>query len=65
MSYVSPSMIAAHAEKHLITVLRALSAAGITPEKLRGVRGGRIKLAKANAFLAKQWPEVPAMGEAA
>lgn len=59
MKYASPAMIARHARKHRVTVIRALKAAKVPTEKAPGVRGLRIPIAAANKFLERQWPEVP------
>lgn len=57
MKYASPTMIARHAKKNRVTVYRALKAAGVTAERMPGVRGKRIPIAAANKFLERQWPE--------
>lgn len=55
---ISITMIARHAGKHRASVLRALAAAGIKPQKLPGARGLRLPEREVNKFLARQWPEV-------
>lgn len=54
--WVTINMLMEHAQKSRSAVLRGLRLSGITPEKLPGVKGVRIKERDANRFLAKQWP---------
>jgi hypothetical protein len=61
MRYVTIAMIAAHAKKDRSSVLRALKLAKITPEKITGALGYRIKERDANTFLARQWPSAGPM----
>ena len=57
--FVSIAQLAAHADKHPLTVRRALGNAGIKCDRPKGAKGIRIELNRANTFLSRQWPEVP------
>lgn len=54
MRYATIRMICAHAQKDRSTVIRALKAAQIKPEKFPGCHGLRIKERDVNTFLARQ-----------
>lgn len=51
-------MICDKTKKHRSSVLRALKAAGVQPERIPGVKGGRIPEKEAVKVVAKHWPEV-------
>jgi|GEM_PF-4062384 len=57
MKYVTIAMLCAHAKKHRSSVLRALRAAGLTPQRLPGCKGLRLPEPEATDFLARQWPQ--------
>lgn len=61
MKYVTIQMLVKHTGKHRNTIERALRLAGVAMEKTPGIRGIRVKLADANKFLLRQWPEVGPM----
>ncbi len=54
--FVTLQQIAATAGKHYITIFRAAKRAGLLADKPEGVQQHRIPVAKANRFIARQWP---------
>jgi hypothetical protein len=54
--FVTLHQIAAAIGKHYITVYRNAQKAGLLTEKPNGEQMHRIPLAKANRFIARQWP---------
>lgn len=61
--FVTLHQIAAATGKHYITVYRNAQRAGLLADKPAGEQLHRIPLAKANRFIARQWPGTPLIGE--
>jgi hypothetical protein len=61
--FVTLHQIAATAGRHYITVFKQAQRAGLLADKPEGVQQHRIPVAKANRFIARQWPTAPLIKE--
>lgn len=63
MTFVTIAQIASLTGRHPESVRMALKRAGMLGARVPGIKGHRIPVAKANRFIARQWPGAPMFQE--